>query len=145
MPDWVTQAVDTYSRRLSEFCSLRLIEVPLSKRGKGQGDISRIMEKEAALILRQIPDNAHCIVLDAQGKHFDSVALSQRVEQLHIHHSQWTFVIGGPEGHSPSLLARADERWSLSKLTFAHPLARIILYESLYRSFCIMHHRPYHK
>lgn len=145
MPDWVTQAVDTYSKRLAEFSSLRLVEIPLLKRGKSQTDMSRILEKEAALILRQIPNNSHCIVLDVTGKHFDSEALSRRVDQLHSQNSHWTFVIGGPEGHSDAVLSRANERWSLSKLTFAHPLARIILYESLYRSFCIMHKRPYHK
>lgn len=144
MPAWVETAILEYSKRLKEFCNFTIHEIPLQKRNKGP-QLERILEKESQLILQAIPRQAYCIALDSSGKSFTSEALAQRVDQLKQQESHWCFIIGGPEGLSQEVQNRTREKWSLSELTFAHPLARIIVCESLYRSFAILNNHPYHK
>ncbi|MDI9819901.1 MULTISPECIES: 23S rRNA (pseudouridine(1915)-N(3))-methyltransferase RlmH [unclassified Legionella] len=144
MPSWVTQGVSEYSKRLQEHVNLNLIEIPLAKRGKSS-DLSRILEKEATLMTTAIPQGAHLIAMDIGGEEFSSEKLALKLGQLQQITSHLCFFIGGPEGLSPSILAKSHERWSLSNLTLPHPLVRIILFEALYRAWSIMHNHPYHK
>lgn len=144
MPSWVEQAVSEFSKRLQEFVQFNLIEIPMAKRGKAS-DLTRILEKEAALISAAIPQNARIIALDIQGDSFSSEKLALKLEQLQQISSHLCFLIGGPEGLVPSIVAKADERWSLSHLTLPHPLVRIMLLETLYRAWSIIHNHPYHK
>ena len=144
MPDWVCTAIEDFSKRLQEFCHFSITEIPLQKRSK-QTQINQVLEKESKLILNSIPKNSYCIALNSIGKSFTSQTLAEKVSKLQLHDSQWCFVIGGPEGLSKAVLERAQESWSLSQLTLAHPLARIVLCEALYRSFAILNNHPYHK
>jgi 23S rRNA (pseudouridine1915-N3)-methyltransferase len=144
MPNWVSEACDIYAKRLREFCRLSIIEVPLKKRISAT-HTEEVIEKEGEIVCNHIPKNAHCIVLDSQGERFNSSQLAKHIEQLKNLHSNWSLIIGGPEGHSQKVLERSNLKWSLSELTFAHPLARVMLSEVLYRSFSIIHNRPYHK
>lgn len=144
MPGWVDEAVREYSKRLSESASLNLIEIPLLRRGKST-DLSRILEKEMQTMRAAIPHGARLIALDIQGESFTSEALALKIKKLQHISSHLCFLIGGPEGLSPELLTLCDERWSLSQLTLPHPLARIILLETLYRAYSIINNHPYHK
>lgn len=144
MPTWVSEAVAEYSKRLQEHAILNLIEVPLIKRGKSS-DLARILEKEAALMAAAIPHGSRIIALEIGGDTFNSEKLALKLEQLQQISSHLCFLIGGPEGLDPALVSRAQEQWSLSKLTLPHPLVRIILLETLYRAWSIMHNHPYHK
>ena len=144
MPSWVTEPVSEFSKRLQEYVNFHLIEIPLAKRGKSS-DLSRILEKEAALIANSIPLGARVIALDIGGNSFSSEKLALKLEQLQQTHSHLCFLIGGPEGLIPAIIARANERWSLSELTLPHPLVRIVLLEALYRAWSIIHNHPYHK
>lgn len=144
MPAWVDEATQEYGKRLQEFVSLSLIEIPLVKRTKAS-DLARIMEKEAQLILQAIPSGARVIALAIEGDRFGSEKLAEKLNQLQQRHSHVCFIIGGPEGLSPATLAHCQERWSLSPLTLPHPLVRIILLETIYRAFAINHNHPYHK
>ncbi len=144
MPGWVDEAVREFSKRLQESAVLQLIEIPLLKRGKST-DLSRILEKELALTQAAIPTGSRLIALDLTGESFTSEQLALKVERLQTISSHLCFLIGGPEGLAPELLARCDERWSLSKLTLPHTLARIVLLETLYRAYSILSHHPYHK
>lgn len=144
MPDWVTQASNEYAKRFNEGISLNMIEIPLLKRHKS-ADILRIMEKEAALMQEAIPGNARLIALEIEGKTFSSEELAAKITQLQQTSSHLCFLIGGPEGLSPEILKRCNERWSLSRLTLPHPLARVILLEALYRAWTIISNHPYHK
>lgn len=144
MPSWVISACQDYEKRLSEYVSLKIIEIPLAKRPK-QTDIARLMEKEAQLILSAIPSSAHLITLEITGRSYSSENLALHLEKLQGLSSHICFVIGGPEGLHSLVRNKADERWSLSALTLPHPLARIIVLESLYRAFSIIHNHPYHK
>lgn len=144
MPSWVNEAVAEFSKRLQEYASFNLVEIPLAKRGKAT-DLTRIMEKEAAALIAAIPNSARIIALDIGGDSFSSENLATKLEQLQQISSHFCFLIGGPEGLAPAVVARAHERWSLSKLTLPHPLVRIVLLETLYRAWSIIHNHPYHK
>lgn len=144
MPDWVEIASLEYMKRLKEYVQINLIEIPLIKRGKGS-DLSRIIEKEAAQIIAAIPVNTRVIALQIEGKTFSSEQLALHINQLQQHASHICVIIGGPEGLSTNVLRYCQESWSLSKLTLPHPLVRICLLETIYRSFAINHNHPYHK
>lgn len=144
MPAWVEEAVTTFVKRLNEAHTMTLIEIPLQRRHKEQ-DLARLMEKEMQLMTAAIPAQARVIALDIEGEMFSSEQLACKLERLQHVTAHLCFLIGGPEGLSNVLRARADERWSLSKLTLPHPLARIVLLEALYRAWSILNHHPYHK
>ena len=140
----MNDAVTTFSKRLREFCSLQLIEIPLQKRGKVHS-LKTIQDKEAEQVEKHIPSGSYLIALDVTGQEMSSEQMAQKVEKHQQHHPHWCFIIGGPEGIADSVLALTNEQWSLSKLTLPHPIARIVLLESLYRSWTILSDHPYHK
>ena len=144
MPGWVNEASTEFSKRIQEYAQLNLIEIPLAKRGK-VSDLTRILEKEATLITAAIPQGARVIALEIGGNFFSSERLASKIEHLQQITNHLCFLIGGPEGLIPAVLARANERWSLSQLTLPHPLVRIVLLEALYRAWSIIHNHPYHK
>lgn len=144
MPDWVVQGTHDYAKRFNDGIQLKIIEIPLTKRSK-TSDLIRILEKESQLIKDAIPNGARLIALDVEGKAFSSEDLALKITQLQQISSHFCILIGGPEGLSQEMLSRCDEKWSLSKLTLPHPLVRIILLETLYRAWSIIHNHPYHK
>ena len=144
MPDWVVQGSNEYAKRFKDGISFKMIEIPLIARTKCS-DLSRILEKEANLIRQAIPANCHLIAMDSTGKSFTSEQLAERISQLQQTTSHLCFLIGGPEGLAAELIKLAHECWSLSRLTLPHPLVRIFLTESLYRSISIIGNHPYHK
>jgi len=101
------------------------------------------MEREAEALLGALPDRSRIIALDRSGAMVDSRQLASRIEN-------WTtprgvFVIGGPLGLHQSILESADHCWSLSRLTFPHDLARVMLSEQIYRALTLLRRIPYHK
>lgn len=144
MPRWVDDAVSEFSKRLQESAQLNLIEIPLCRRSKST-DLARILDKEKAAMRSAIPNGSRLIALDVLGESFNSEGLALKVARLQQVSSHWCFLMGGPEGILPDLLAQCDERWSLSTLTLPHTLARIVLLEALYRAYSILNHHPYHK
>lgn len=144
MPTWVDAAVSEFAKRLQEFCQLTCIEIPLLRRTKSS-DLARILDKEATLVLDALPPHAYYIALDRGGEDFDSEQLAQKLEKLQLTNAHLCFIIGGPEGLSSTVLKRCHARWSLSKLTFPHTLARIVLLEAIYRAWSILKNHPYHK
>jgi 23S rRNA (pseudouridine1915-N3)-methyltransferase len=144
MPKWVDEATKDLGKRLIQKIQVDWVELPLIKRTNPQ-QLNQIFEREYHTFLEHIPPRAYLIALDAQGKLFNSEQLASRMDDLQNLHSHLCIIIGGPEGLHPKLLKKAQEKWSLSPLTFPHPLVRIILMESLYRSWCIMNNHPYHK
>ena len=144
MPKWVDEASLELMKRLDKKIQIEWIECPLIKRTSSQ-QLHQILEKEYHQMLDVIPSKAHMISLDAQGKSYSSEALAARMSCLLNRHSHWCILIGGPEGLHPALKVKAHESWSLSALTFPHTMVRLILLESLYRSWCILNNHPYHK
>lgn len=144
MPGWVDEACLTYLKHLREFAQVSLHALPHVKRNKSS-NIEQDMHKEAELILDAVPNKALMIALDKDGKTFSSEELAFFFENIAAHESQWCFIIGGPDGIHPSLLQKCQYRWSLSKLTFPHTLARVIALEASYRALSISKNHPYHK
>ncbi len=145
---YFTDAIREYSKRLGRYCKLEIIEVPDEKTPDGAGEAEElaIRQKEGERILKAIRDDAYIIALAIEGQMLDSVALSEKIEELGIRgESHIQFLIGGSLGLSPEVLKRADFLLSFSKMTFPHQLMRVILLEQLYRSYRIMKHEPYHK
>ena len=101
---------------------------------------------EGQRILKNIRDDEYVILLDLAGMDIDSIALANKIQDCYNHaRSKITFVIGGSLGLSNELIQRADFRWRISKVTFPHQLCRILVVEQIYRSFRILHNKPYHK
>lgn len=142
------QAVAEYSKRLSRYCKLEIIQVADEKTPDGASETveEQIKEKEGNRILSQIKEDAYVIALAIEGKMLDSVELSEKLEKLGISGvSHIVIVIGGSLGLSKEVMQRADFSLSFSKMTFPHQLMRMILMEQIYRSYRIIHGEPYHK
>jgi len=144
MPSWVNEAVAEFSKRLKEYVTFNLIEIPLLKRTKSS-DLTRIMEKESDLIKAAIPNNTRVIALEIDGEVFSSEKLATKFKQLQHTASHICILIGGPEGLSTDTLMHCQERWSLSALTLPHPIVRVVLLEAIYRAWSIINNHPYHK
>ena len=146
--NFFTKAVEEYSKRLSRYCKLEIVELPDEKTPDNASELvkEQIKIKEGLRILQSIQDNDYVCALAIEGKMFDSVELSQHIEKLGIEGiSSIAFLIGGSLGLSADVLNRADYKLSFSKLTFPHQLMRVILLEQIYRAFRIMKNEPYHK
>lgn len=144
MPAWVSAGFDEYARRLPRECSLILRELPLATRGKS-GDAARWRREEAEAIRAAIPKGAYVVALDVQGKAWDTPELARRLGVWMQEHADVALLVGGPDGLDEALLQQAHARWSLSPLTFPHPLVRIILAEQVYRAWSLLNHHPYHR
>jgi 23S rRNA (pseudouridine1915-N3)-methyltransferase len=144
MPDWVEAGYTEYARRLPHECRLVLREIPAGKRGKG-ADLARLMRDEGARQLAALPSGCRVVALDRSGREMDTEQLATRLEKQLAEGRDLALLIGGPEGLAESCLAAAHERWSLSKLTLAHPLVRVVLAEQLYRAWSIINSLPYHR
>lgn len=137
------EAADEYVKRLRPYAVLELVEV--ADRDVTR-DEARAIAEEGADVMRAIPDGAHVIALDIAGSPLSSTDIADRLAALGLEgRSAVTFVLGGAAGLSPDVLARADERLSLGRITLPHQLARVVLLEQLYRAFRIMRNEPYHR
>ena len=141
-------AIKEYSKRLSRYCKLEILQVADEKTPEGASEAVelQIKEKEGQRILSLIRDDAYVIALAIEGKMLDSEELAERIEKLGVSGiSQIVFVIGGSLGLSAQVMKRADYALSFSRMTFPHQLMRVVLLEQIYRSYRIMTNQPYHK
>ena len=144
MPSWVQQGYDEYAKRLPRECELVLKEIPAGKRGKNS-DIVRIVKEEGERMIAAIPQNTHVVTLDIPGKPWTTPELAGAMQRWLEGGQSVSLLIGGPEGLADEVKPLARESWSLSKLTFPHPLVRIVVAEQLYRAWSILHNHPYHR
>ena len=145
---YLKDAIAEYSKRLSRYCKLEILEVADEKTPDGASEIveENIREKEGERILKLIKEDAYVITLEISGKMFTSEELADRIETLGIQgKSHLVFVIGGSIGLGREVLRRSDYALSFSKMTFPHQLMRVILLEQIYRSYRIINGEPYHK
>ena len=144
MPAWVNEGVEEYSRRMPRELRLEWREIPLARRGRGTG-VQQALAREGEQILRAIPDGDRVIALDVEGRALSTPELAAQLADWQMSGDNYSMLIGGPDGLSRACLARADRRWSLSRLTLPHPLVRIVLAEQLYRAWTITANHPYHR
>ena len=145
---YLKDAIAEYSKRLSRYCKLEILEVADEKTPDGASEIveETIREKEGERILKLIKEDAYVITLEISGKMLTSEELADRIETLGIQgKSHLVFVIGGSIGLGREVLRRSDYALSFSKMTFPHQLMRVILLEQIYRSYRIINGEPYHK
>ncbi len=144
MPAWVADGFAEYRKRLSHDLPLELVEIRLGARGKGR-DPSRAIAEEGAAVRAALPKDAHVVALDVRGIGWSSEDLAQAFARWRMNGRDLAFLIGGPDGHAPEVLARADQKWSLGPLTLPHMLVRLVVVEQLYRATTMLAGHPYHR
>lgn len=144
MPDWVEAGFADYTRRLPPEFGFTLHEIAVTPRGKN-ADIARLKRDEGEKLLKSLPREARLVTLDERGKQWSTPELAARLAAWQQDGRDVTLVIGGPDGHAPEVLARADESWGLSKLVLPHALVRVFVAEALYRAWSLNTHHPYHR
>jgi Uncharacterized conserved protein len=141
-------ALREYSKRLSSYVRLKLIEVsdePCPDR-LSAAEEEHVRCREGERILKALTGIEYTVLLDIQGKQHDSVSFSRFLDELGLRgRSNIAFIIGGSLGVSQLVRERSDFCWSFSRLTFTHGLARVMLFEQLYRAVKISEGGAYHK
>jgi len=139
------EAEAEYLKRLGVFAKIKITELREESFGE-KDNPETIKQKEAEKILKSTPENSYIVILDSKGKNFSSEQLSQQLtNNITIQQfNNLTFIIGGPLGLHDSILKIAHLKLSLSSFTFTHQMARVILWEQLYRAFMISTGRKYH-
>ena len=144
VPTWVVQGFEEYANRLRRPLTLELTEVSPKRRSRNS-DISALVRAEGKRLLDAVPPNWQIIALDPGGRQYDTVALAGRFRHWIDDACNAALLVGGPDGLSAEVLDKADEVWSLSTLTFAHSLVRVVVAEQVYRAFSILQGLPYHR
>ena len=145
---YLKDAVAEYSKRLSRYCTLNIIETPDEKVSEDQGEAldEKAKNVEGERLLKHIRDDAYLITLEIEGRSLSSTELASAIYETGLKGiSRIQFIIGGSIGLSSEIIKRADMHLSFSRMTFPHQLMRVILLEQIYRSFKINNNEPYHK
>lgn len=146
--DFYKAGVDEYIKRLSSYCKVEVIELKdesISDK-PSEKEITKAIDTEGKRVLSLVKDNECLIALDLSKKELDSVEFSKYLKnKLESNGASISFVIGGSYGLSNELKKRVNDSICLSKMTFPHQLARLILLEQIYRAFKILNNETYHK
>ncbi len=136
--------IETYQNRLKHYINFELEVIPDIKNVKNLSEIQQ-KEKEGELILKKLAATDQLILLDEKGKEFRSLEFSSFLQKkMNAGIKQLVFVIGGPYGFSEAVYKTAQQKISLSKMTFSHQMIRLFVVEQLYRGFTILKNEPYH-
>ncbi len=142
-PVWVDKGFEEYVQRLPRQWQFRLQVISAGHRSKQQSAVAA--ESEGRKILAEIKATEYVVALDEYGSQFTSVEFGQKLNDWQTRGRDLTFVIGGPDGLSAACLKRADIKWSLSRLTLPHGLARVVFAEQIYRAWTVSTGHPYHR
>ena len=135
--------ISDYAERISHYMPFDIVTIPELKNTKS---LSEEQQKtmEGELILKQLQASDTLVLLDEHGKELRSIELAKWLEQKQQTARRLVFVIGGPYGFSEAVYSRANEKLSLSKLTFSHQMVRLVFTEQIYRACTIIKGEPYH-
>ena len=142
-PAWVAEGFADYARRLPREMPLTLVEVAPAARRNLTAERARRLEGER--LLAQVNDKDRVIALDLTGRTWSTETLARKLDDWRMDGNDLAFLIGGADGLDERCLSRADERVSLSALTFPHALVRVIIAEQLYRAWTVVSGHPYHR
>ena len=149
MPKWVQTGFDEYHKRIQPMLSTEIVEIAAAKRAKNPSDANlaqyREQEGQAILAAHATAGREQLWVLDVKGKMLSTEGLAEKLADGMQQGDDIALVIGGADGVSPEVLAKADVKWSLSALTLPHPLVRVVLMEQLYRAMSVNNNHPYHR
>ena len=146
--DFYKLGVDEYIKRLSSYCKMEIIELKDEAISEKPNDkeIKKAIEIEGKRVLALVKDNEYLVSLDLNKKEYTSIEFASFIsKELESHGANISFVIGGSYGLSDELKERVNNSICLSKMTFPHQLARLILLEQIYRAFKILNNETYHK
>lgn len=145
---YLKEAISEYTKRLSKYCSLNILELPDEPIPNHLNDklCENIKQIEGNYILSHLKKDSYIICLDLKGKQYTSEEFSQKIEDISLNrNSSITFIIGGTLGISDELLKKSNELICFSKMTFPHQLIRVFLLEQIFRAFKISNHETYHR
>jgi len=145
--DYLKNAISEYSKRLSKYSNLNIIELQDEKLPNKINDTIKeeIKKKEGEKIISQIKKDSYTMVLDLKGKEMTSEEFSKKIDNIGVNgFSTINFIIGGTLGLSNEVLEKANELVSFSKMTFPHQLIRVFLLEQIFRAFKISNNETYH-
>ena len=145
MPQWVDEAFEDYARRLHRPWGLTLTQVAPAHRSQGPKAAHAARTAEARRILALLSARDCIVPLDEHAAEPTTLELVQWLGQRRAAGQDLAFIIGGPDGLDEEILSRAHFRWSLSRLTLPHGLARVVLVEQLYRAVTVLAGHPYHR
>lgn len=140
---FIIEGVEEFRKRVVRYAPFTIETVPDLKNTRNMST-KEIQQKEGDMILKRIKTGDYLILLDERGKEFHSLGFAKHLNALEGRVNQVVFVIGGPYGFSEQVYRRANEKFSLSKLTFSHQLIRLLFMEQIYRAFTILKGEPYH-
>jgi 23S rRNA (pseudouridine1915-N3)-methyltransferase len=144
MPEWVRENCADYALRLRSSLKLTLLEIPAGPRGV-QRTPQAALRIEAKRLLVALRPKEFVVALDEKGDEFTTRQFASWLGARRRDGRDVVFLIGGPDGLDPDVLARADFKLSLSRLTLPHALARVLLAEQLYRAQSVLENHPYHR
>lgn len=144
---YLKEAILEYSKRLSKYIKLDILELPDEKIPDKVNDniIYSIKDKECTNILNHLKKDSYVIALDLKGKQFSSEEFSKNLEEISMENSHITFIIGGSLGLTDDLLNKCNKKICFSKMTFPHQLIRVFLLEQIFRAFKISNGETYHR
>jgi 23S rRNA (pseudouridine1915-N3)-methyltransferase len=141
---YLKEGIEKYVKRLKHYTKLELVDIPELKNTKALTEEQQ-KSKEAELILKKVTNQDHLILLDENGSEFTSVQFANYINKRSVTSSaNLIFVVGGPYGFDQSVYARANDKISLSRMTFSHQMVRLFFVEQLYRAYSIIKGEPYH-
>lgn len=141
---YIRDGIEEYSKRLKRYIPYEMVVLPDVKNAKNMSEAVQ-KEKEGEMLLPQMQPGDWVVLLDEHGQQYSSVGFSEFMAQRMLTGiKRVVFVIGGPYGFADTVYKRADDKISLSKMTFSHQMVRMIFAEQLYRAMTIMKGEPYH-
>ena len=141
---YLIEGISHYNNRLAYYTKFEIVEIPNIKKSKGLSKIELIRE-EGIRILKYLNNYDYVVLLDETGKDFTSFKFAKKLQQwLLVRKKRLVFVIGGAYGSSDLVNSRADEKLSLSRMTFSHQMVRLFFVEQIYRGLTILNNEPYH-
>ena len=141
---YLIEGISQYQKRLKHYTQFEMLEIPNLKKAQNFSN-AELMKKEGELILKQLQNSDHLVLLDDKGKDFTSPKFAQKLQSWMLSgKKRLVFVVGGAYGFSEDLYDRGNEKLSLSKMTFLHEMTRLFFLEQIYRAFMISTGRKYH-
>jgi 23S rRNA (pseudouridine1915-N3)-methyltransferase len=150
MPKWVREAYEDYITRLGAALKIALVEIEPGPRSGRDASVAgsrvpRAVQAEGHKLLAALRKDEYVVALDEHGAQMTTRELAAWLKTRMQDGRDLAFLIGGPDGFAPEVLARSDLKWSLSQLTFPHALVRVVLAEQLYRAHSVLANHPYHR
>ncbi len=141
---YLIEGIDQYKKRLKNYTKFEMIEILNVKKSKSFSN-SELMKKEGELVMKHLQSSDYLVLLDDKGKDFTSSKFAEKLQNWMLSgKKRLVFIVGGAYGFSEALIARGNEKISLSKMTFSHQMVRLFFVEQIYRGYTILNNEPYH-